>query len=115
MTYEEAIKFIVQNWDDLKLVKHDLYWDNPSILFIAKTDNEEDYEGSQTQIGIAQNGSVRWEYQSHCSCNSYEDSAGLQTELNLESTLKSFELREIPEDWKNSVIKFAETKEIQTF
>lgn len=82
-----------------------LWWDNPNLIFVLITDEEEDYEGSQAQIGIAKDGSIRWEYQSHCSCNGYEDSNDEGKEFLLELTKKSYELNSIPLDWEEQIRK----------
>lgn len=51
------------------------WWQGPKdVVWVAWSNNEEDYEGSQTQIGVREDGTLVWEYQSHCSCNSYGDS-----------------------------------------
>ena len=53
------------------------HWNVPSdVLWLDYTSNEEGYDGSQTQIGIKQDGTIVWGYFSHCSCYGYEDYRG---------------------------------------
>jgi len=113
---KELITELVNNWDKVKstmfLRKIDygsgketrignLWWDNADLIFVLVTDMEEGYEGSQAQIGISKEGGIRWEYQSHCSCNDYEDSSGLGNEFDL--TKKGYELNAIPLDWEEQI------------
>lgn len=77
-------------------------WNNPHVIWVLATNNEEDYSGSQTQIGLTEKGKLVWEYQSHCSCNSYEDSEQIPEEF-LKADLKSYELKEIPLDWEDKI------------
>lgn len=60
-------------YDGNNLVVGRLWWKTEKVLWLYATSNEESYEGSQTQIGILKDGTVVWGYQSHCSCNGYED------------------------------------------
>jgi hypothetical protein len=75
------------------------HWDNPNLLWLYITSNEESYEGSQTQIGLTRDGKLRWEFQSHCSCDGYEDSAGNGEEMP-EDSKKSYEFMEVPKEWE---------------
>lgn len=115
----KAIAKLVANWDKVKqkqvLKKEDygseretvigkLWWDNPDLIFVLVTDQEEGYDSSQAQIGITRDGKIRWEYQSHCSCNSYEDSTGEQEDFLSELTKKSYELNGIPLDWEKQIV-----------
>lgn len=82
-----------------------LHWDNPNLLWVLITNNDEGYEGSQTQIGLAKDGRLMWEYQSHCSCNGYEHSSGEPNNdfcKDLEGK-KSYELNGIPLDWETKI------------
>ena len=40
------------SWDIISTPIGDLNWLNPNILFLFTTQNPEEYEGRQTQIGI---------------------------------------------------------------
>jgi hypothetical protein len=80
------------------------HWNNPNLLWLFATQDEEDYEGSQTQIGLARDGKLKWEFQSHCSCNDYEDSSELGVDFP-PTTMKSYELRTIPIDWEAEIEK----------
>jgi len=108
---------VIKNWQAIrdKLIiseeKHssekktaigEIYWDNPNVVWVLATKNEESYEGSQTQIGVDKDGVLRWEYQSHCSCDGYEDTCNLPSEVT-EKTLKSFQLRELPLTWESEL------------
>ena len=115
---KELITELVSNWDKVKssmvLKQEDygagketrigkLWWDNTDLIFVLVTDKEEGYEGSQAQIGISKEGGIRWEYQSHCSCNDYEDSSGTGIGAEFDLTKKSYELASIPLDWEEQI------------
>lgn len=117
---DELIAKVIYHWDTIKakqvLKKEDygsgretvigkLWWDNPNLIFVLVTDKEENYEGSQAQIGISKDGKLRWEYQSHCSCNDYEDSTELGKEFKPELSKKCYELNSIPLDWEEQIKK----------
>ena len=54
-----------------------LEWTNPNdVLWLYCTENEEGYEGNQTQIGVQKDGTIVWSYYSHCSCYGYENFDG---------------------------------------
>lgn len=92
------------SWDDHKSIIGTLWWDNPNLVWILVTDAEEGYEGSQSQVGVDKEGNLRWEFQSHCSCNSYRDSSDLPEQFT-ENTLKSFDFTftKPPLDWENKM------------
>ena len=117
---EGLIKKVVKKFDELKrtqVLKKEEYgssfisvigefhWNNPDLLFVFTTNNEEDYEGSQTQVGISRDGKLYWEYQSHCSCDDYEDSKGLEKEFPPKDEKHSYELEGIPLDWEERIQK----------
>jgi len=74
-----------------------LTWNKPvEILWLYSTSREEDYEGSQTQIGIKKDGTIVWGFFSHCSCYGYEDYEGDYKEFeDKEETFKSYEMEEV--------------------
>lgn len=96
---DETLKKFLDNWDKIKseYKPEHLWWDNPNVIWLHVTDNEEDYEGSQEQYGIDKNGIYRYEYQSHCSCNNYEDSSHIPDEFTA-NTKKSFMLENVDTD-----------------
>lgn len=110
---------LVENWDFIKekqvakkpkygsecetVIGGKLWWNNPNLIFVLVTDQEEGYEGSQAQIGISKDGKIRWEYQSHCSCNGYENSEDKGEEFLPELSKKSYELNSIPLDWETQI------------
>lgn len=118
---QKSVKKLVRNWErvrayfsqlpkkedwlnDRESVIGHLWWDNPDLVWVLITDKEESYEGSQAQIGITKDGRIMWEYQSHCSCNSYEDSTGEGNgEFLPELSKKSYELNGIPYDWEHQI------------
>lgn len=116
MTYTQAIKIVKKNWDALRVKqkpKEDGYsrsivktpfgeshWDNPDLVWVYLTNNEEGYEASQTQLGVTRDGRVLYEYQSHCSCDGYEDSHGGDGCPMPDDTTKTYRLKEIPNEWK---------------
>lgn len=84
--------------DDFPIVGH-LWWTKPqTVLWIFATNNEEDYEGSQTQFGITEDGTVVWGFYSHCSCNYYSDYEGEFKELE-EKDYKQYELEKVPAEF----------------
>lgn len=111
----DYIATLLERWDEIKSktipkgeqssyssefdgVLGHIWWDNPNILWLLITENEEGYEGSQTQIGLTKDGRIMWEYQSHCSCNGYENSHEHGEELDWSK--KTYELNSIPQDWE---------------
>lgn len=114
-----AIEKAVKCWDEIK-AKHfpfekkgeynsgfdsaigHIYWNNPNVIWVLVTQNEEEYVGSQTQIGLTKEGKLVWQYQSHCSCNGYEDTNNTPEEF-VKEDLKSYELNEIPLDWEYKI------------
>lgn len=83
----------------------EIWWDNPNVIWVLVTGNDEGYEGSQTQVGLTKDGRLLWEYQSHCSCNYYEDSSEIEAEFltAIQDTKKSYELGSIPLDWETKI------------
>jgi len=66
---------------------------------LYSTSRTEDYEGSQTQIGIDKEGKLMWGYFSHCSCYGYEDYNGDYKEFeDNEDTFKMYEMNEVPKE-----------------
>ncbi len=83
-------------------------WNNPKILWLLIHSEDGSYDGSGEQIGLTIDGKFVWEYQSHCSCNGFEDSSGNgdgELALDFDTTKKSYELRNLPDDWKK-IVKF---------
>ena len=75
-----------------------LFWTNPpNVLWLYATDNEEDYEGHQTQFGIDEQGNIYWAYYSHCSCNGYSDKDDT-TNLFKEEDWKCYELTDVSKE-----------------
>lgn len=115
---QKLVSKAISQWDKLKLKQSgkeeygtefktpigQIHWDNPTVVWVYASSNEEGYEGSQIQIGLNKTGNFVWEYQSHCSCNGYEDT---KEELPVipEDTTKSYELGDIPKDFE-AVIQF---------
>lgn len=83
---------------DVSIIGH-LYWTIPeNVLWLYATNNEEGYDGSQTQFGIKQDGTIVWGYFSHCSCYGYEDYNGEISYLKDENdihTRKTYELENV--------------------
>lgn len=117
---QELLAQVVNNWQSIKdkfikskeyewsseaesLIGH-VWWDNPNLVWILVTNKEEGYDGSQSQIGVAKDGTLRWEYQSHCSCNGYEDTSELPEQFT-QDTLKSFDFTytEPPLSWEEEM------------
>ena len=96
--FEGLKKYYNANPDtDNPIIGH-LWWIKPSdTLWLFVTDKEEGYDGSQTQIGIKQDGTLMWGYFSHCSCYGYEDYEGDTKELN-DLSFKEYEMQGIEPD-----------------
>ena len=79
-----------------------LWWQRPSdVLWLWSTNREEDYGGSQTQIGVKKDGTVMWGFHSHCSCNGYYDDecpSTLKDFVNQEETFKQYEFNEVTDE-----------------
>ena len=103
---QELIDRLVEKWDEVKSkeIIGSTHWSNPNLIWVLVTDREEGYEGSQAQIGITRDGKIVWEYQSHCSCNGYEDTLGIPEEFT-EEDLKSYELEGLTEEWETRVTR----------
>jgi hypothetical protein len=90
------------NYDYTQNVIGKLFWICPdNVLWLYSTDNKEDYEGHQTQIGITREGKVVWGFFSHCSCYGYEDYKREFEELKEENdihTEKVYELKDVDKD-----------------
>lgn len=112
---QKLVKWVANNFDAVKNLpktKEDyvsgiencigkFYWDNPNLAWVYVAGSEEGYEGSQTQLGISRDGKIKWSYQSHCSCNDYEDENEIGEDFP--TTEKNYELDRIPEDWEKIV------------
>ncbi len=81
------------------LIIGNLWWTIPDdILWLYATQNDEGYDGSQTQFGVRKDGTIVWAYFSHCSCYGYEDYKGEVNELSDKNeihTQKTYELKEV--------------------
>lgn len=119
---EKLIKEVCKNWDAYKALetKEKDYdsasytyvttlagdrteWDNPDLLWLLSYSEDGGYDGSGVQVGISKDGRIIWEYQSHCSCNSFEDSEGAghnELCLGCDEKPKSYELNMLPKDWE---------------
>jgi len=96
--FKEAKKLFNGENEQPNTVVGKLYWTNPSnVLWLWSTDNQEGYEGSQTQIGINKKGKFVWGYFSHCSCFGYEDYTG-ETNSFPPKDFKSYEFESIDKD-----------------
>ncbi len=77
----------------------DLWWTVPEDVFwLYSTQNDEGYEGSQTQFGVKQDGTIVWGFFSHCSCYGYEDYDGEVNNLTDENevhTRKTYKLNDV--------------------
>lgn len=116
MKYEEALKKVAENWEKLKALEvrqspgstYDFdtetpigkaYWSNDNLVWVYLTNNEEDYEGSQTYLGVRRDGTLVYEYQSHCSCDGYANTHVDGCPMP-DDTTKSYELNAVPAEWQ---------------
>lgn len=101
-----------QNKDNYNIkseLKWKFWWTNPQeVLWLWATDNEEDYEGSQTQFGVTKDGTVVWAFFSHNSCFYYDEYEGNSKKFD-KHDFKSYELEEVP---KNILIKLKKRIEL---
>lgn len=83
-------------------------WDNPNILWLISEIENGCYDGSGCQVGLTKEGQFVWEFQSHCSCNDFQDSSGKYGDgllaIDKDLTKKSYELSRIPDDWAKLVL-----------
>lgn len=111
MTLNQAIKYIVKNWEDLKKNQVTDKWSSPKSIAVwcAKSDIAGSYEVDEEWIGVSPQGNIVWAYASGCSCWDGEYSE------DTKPTMKevSFEHKHAPEKWEKAIIAFAETKVIQ--
>lgn len=82
-------------------------WNNPNLLWLLVNVDGSGYEESGNQVGINKDGKIVWEYQSHCSCNSFGDTSNPHGDgelcLGCEEKPKSYELSQLPEDWEKII------------
>lgn len=78
---------------------HIWFYKPDNVLWLYYTENTEDYEGSQTQIGIKSDGTIVWGYFSHCSCYGYEDYNGeVQEFVGNPDSFKMYEMEGVESD-----------------
>lgn len=112
MNIQEAIKFIVDNYASLKEKSNEGVYSKPVMdaVWVAKSDLSEPYEVDMEWVGVTPDGRIAWAYASGCSC---WDGDFSETH---EATIKELKLNHnsvTPEQWEASIIKFAETQEVQ--
>lgn len=82
-------------------------WENPNLLWLLVNIEGGGYEASGNQVGLTKDGKLVWEYQSHCSCDSFEDSKAPHGDgelcLGCEEKPKSYELNNLPNDWEKII------------
>lgn len=114
MTYEDAVKSIVENWERLheKQNPKDKYTGSkPKMVAVwcATSDQADSYEVDEEWVGITPQGNVAWAYASGCSCwdgDFSEEHVATLKELTLDH-------KHSGEEWEAAIIKFAETEEMQ--
>ena len=110
MTYKQAIKKIVSNWEKLH-AEQKILWSTPKSIAVwcARSDISGSYEVDEEWIGISLQGNIVWAYASGCSCwggDFDEETKPTMKELVLNHPIP-------PEDWEKAIIKFAETGVMQ--
>ncbi len=84
------------------------HWDNPNLLWVMVNVDGGGYEEYGNQVGVNRDGKLVWEYQSHCSCNEFEDSSGPvghgELCLGCDEKAKSYQLDELPDHWEAVVL-----------
>ena len=113
MTLKQAIKEITKGWEALyALQKKEISSQPQSVaVWVAKSDTAGSYEVDEEWIGVTPQGNIAWAYASGCSCW-----CGKYSEEH-KPTLKEVSLNHAhsPEEWEQMIIKFAETKRLQSF
>lgn len=121
---EELIKRVCERWDFYKskessekgeysdnsrtktLNGYTTAWNNPNLLWLLVDIEEGGYEGSGSQVGLTKDGKLKWEYQSHCSCDDFADTNGYgdgELALDAKDEVKSYELSKLPTEWQKIV------------
>lgn len=107
MTFKQAIKNIVKNWEDLH-DKQNVGYSTPSSIAVwcGRSDTAGSYEVDEEWIGVSPQGKVVWAYASGCSCWD-----GDFDEERFESMKEvQFKHDMTPEHWEKAIINFVETK-----
>ncbi len=92
-------------FDEYETILGTFPWNNEKLVMLFCEVGGGSYYGVATLIGLTREGKLVWEYQSHCSCNSFEDSSYEGTELKHEHILekKTYELNSLPVDWEEQI------------
>lgn len=110
MSYKQAIKEIVSNWEELKGKQKEVYYYPKSVaVWVAKSDIADSYEVDEEWIGISPQGNIVWAYASGCSC--WDGDYTEETKPTLKEVV--LDHKHTHEDWENAIIQFAETKVMQ--
>lgn len=82
-------------------------WENPNLLWLLVEIEDGSYDGSGCQVGLSKEGKLVWEYQSHCSCNGFEDTDGTNGHgelcLGCAKDKKSYALNMLPDEWEKII------------
>lgn len=111
MTFKQALKKIVSDWENIK-DKQNAGYSTPKMIAVwcGKSDTAGSYEVDEEWIGITPKGKIAWAYASGCSCwlgDFDEERFASMKEVVLTHTQNT------PEDWEKAIIAFAETGVIQ--
>lgn len=110
ITLKQAIRTIVKDWEVLN--KKNPEWNKPNsvAVWVTNSDMGGSYWVDEEWIGISPHGNIVWAFASGCSCweGDYDE--------NTKPTIKELTLnhKHTPEDWEKAIIRFAETKKLQT-
>ncbi len=81
-------------------------WNNSSLVMLADFVKGACYEEYGSIVGLSKDGKIMWEYQSHCSCNGFDNSSSADGEVraeDLKPEKKKFELNSLPDDWEEKI------------
>lgn len=111
MTFKQAIKKIVKEWEILK-DKQDAGYSTPKTIAVwcGKSDTAGSYEVDEEWVGVTPQGRIAWAYASGCSSwdgDFSEERFESMKEVVLNHT------QHTPEDWEKAIIAFAETGVVQ--
>lgn len=104
---EEKSKESYSDYTEVKTLNgYTTAWENPNLLWLLVNIDGGGYDGYGTQIGLTKDGRIMWEYQSHCSCNTFADSSNHgdgELCLGCDKDPKRYELNSVPAEWEKLV------------
>lgn len=111
MTTEQAIKYIVDNWERL-YDKQTKEYNKPNMIavWVGTSDIAGAYEVDEEWVGITPQGNIAWAYASGCSCwdgGFKEERYASTKELTLQHS------KNTPKEWEKAIVEFATNEVIK--